>query len=176
MCQKALFAGANDTEKIREDVCKVASLKTSSDETVCQKALLAGAKLKSEECSSETVCQEALLERCGNEKSLECGSEAVCQKALLERCGDEKSVECGSETVCQEELLEQRNDNGKKIAVFGNGSIRFLNDYEWYDSDNGDIGVELGECEQGGVLETDLKFGARNSYTIEKGSSDVIGI
>jgi len=29
-----------------EDVFKMAPLKTSSDETVCQKALLAGAKLK----------------------------------------------------------------------------------------------------------------------------------
>ena len=47
-----------------------------------------------------------------------------------------------------------------------------MDDYEWYDSDSGDIGVELGECEQGGVLE--LKLGARNSYTIGKGSSDVI--
>ena len=39
-------------EKIREDMCKMALLKTDSDETVCQKALLAGAKLKSEECGS----------------------------------------------------------------------------------------------------------------------------
>ena len=51
-----------------------------------------------------------------------------------------------------------------------------MNDYEWYDSDSSDIGVELRECEQGGVLERDLKFRARDSYTIEKGSSDMIEI
>ena len=78
--------------------------------------------------------------------------------------------------MCKKASLQQCGDNEKKIAVFGNDSIRFVNDYEWYDSDSGDIGQELGECEQGCVLETDLKFGARNSYTIEKGSSDVIEI
>ena len=126
---------------------------------------------KSAECGSETVCLEALLERRGNEKSAKCGSETVCLEALLERRGDEKSAKCGSVTVCPEALLQRRDDNGKKMAVFGNGCIKCVNDYEWYDSDSGDIGIELGECEQGGVLE--FKICARNSYET-KGSSDVI--
>ena len=94
----------------------------------------------------------------------------MCQKALLAGA-NLKSKECGSETVCQEALLGRRDEKEKKMAVFGNGSIKYVEDYEWYDSDSGDIGVELGECEQGGVL--DLKFGARTSYTNER-SSDVI--
>ena len=83
-------------EKIREDECKMASLKTSSDENVCEMAPLAGANLKSEECGSENVCKKASLQRRDNEKSAECGSETVCLEALLERRGDEKSAECGS--------------------------------------------------------------------------------
>ena len=98
------------------------------------------------------------------------------QEGITQQRDDEKSAKCGSKNVCKKASLQQCGDNGKKIAVFGNGSIRFVNDYEWYDSDSGNIGLELGECKQGGELETDLKFGARNSYTIEKGSSDVIEI
>ena len=58
-----------------------------------------------------------------------------------------------------------------KMAVFGNGSIKCVNDYEWYDSESGDIGIELGECEQGGVLEFEIC--ACDSYGT-KGSSNVI--
>ena len=156
----APLAGANEEKKIREDVCcKMASLKTSSDENACKMAPLAGAKLKSEKCGSENVCKKASLQRRGDEKKAKCGLETACLEALLERRGDEKSAECDSGTVCQEALLKRRGDNEKKIAVFGNGSIRFVNDYEGYDSDSGDIGLELGECEQ-----------------IEKRSSDVIEI
>ena len=66
---------------------------------------------------------------------------------------------------------EEPKKKAGKMAVFGNGSIKSVNDYEWYDSDSGDIGIELGECKQGGVLEFEIR--ARNSYGT-KGSSDVI--
>ena len=65
----APLTGANNEEKIREDVCKMASLKTSSDENVCKMAPLAGATLRSEECGLENVCKEASLQqRNENEK------------------------------------------------------------------------------------------------------------
>ena len=127
--QNAPLAGANE-EKTKEDECKRASLKTSSDENECKMAPLAGANLKCEECGSENMCKMASLQRC--------------------------------------------SDKERKTAIFGNGSIRFVDDYEWNNSDSGDIGVELRECEQGGEL--DLKLGACNSYTIEEQNSDVIEI
>jgi hypothetical protein len=117
-------------EKTREEECKMASLKTSSDENVCKMAPLAGAndeeKTREEECkmaslktsSDENVCNMAPLAG-ANLKCEECGSENVCKMASLQRCGDKE----------------------KKTAIFGNGSIRFVDDYEWYDSDSGDIGV-----------------------------------
>ena len=42
------------------------------------------------------------------------------------------------------------NEKAGMMTVFGNSSIKPLNDYEWYDRDSGDIGLELGECEHGG--------------------------
>ena len=54
------------------------------------------------------------------------------------------------------------------------GSIKRVNGYKWYNSDSGDIGVELGECKQGGVSEFEF-ICARNSYTIRE-SPNVIQI
>jgi len=53
----------------------------------------------------------------------------------------------------ESEVNSVGDEKAGKMAVFGNGSIKSVNDYEWYDSDSGDIGIELGECEQGGVSE-----------------------
>ena len=99
--------------------------------------------------------------------------ENACKRAPLAGA-NLKSEECGSEKVCKMASLQRRDDIEKKTAIFGNGSIRFVDDYEWYDSDSGDIGVELGGFEQGGLL--DLKLGASSSYTIEEQNSDVIEI
>ena len=149
-------------EKTREEECKMASLKTSSDENVCKMAPLAGAN---EEKTKEDECKMASLKTSSDENE--------CKMAPLAGA-NLKFEECGAENVCKMASLQRCDDKEKKTAIFGNGSIRFVDDYEWYDSDSGDIGVEFGECEQGGVL--DLKLGARNSYTIEEQNSDVIEI
>jgi len=78
-----------------------------------------------------------------------------------------------SSVLKESEANSVGNEKAGKMAVLGNGSIKHVNDYEWYDSGSGDTVIELGECEQGGVSEFEIC--ACNSYTIEE-SSNVIEI